>query len=640
MISLSPLGEAQAQSLASLLASATAFAALTGLGRLPGRMIDRVAGESGLLRLPVSLATGWAIAAMVSAAAAPFGADQWLIARAILGIGLAALLPWGAWRAGAASEDIRLLRDLAVALVLATPLALLAARTPAVMFDEFAQWLPNTRYLVQHGAYWGATFKPGHPNGSTVIALLASQVSGPFADTYFKTFTVMATASFGFVLAFVAGSGGSGKLPRLLGLGVLVAMVNPFFDPRIALTSYTDAPTALLLAVAGAAAAAGVGAARGGRSAAAGGWFARSGACCAALVMLRSTNVVLVAALALACVALNISAREGRYRQALWAGLLLAPAVVGWSLWQLYLRIARIGPDLEFHPVAAWDWWAPVTVLRAFFVDRLSDNPWSGGAALATACLALCLCVVAWRRLPEERLSTVPPRALLVITAVVCGCFASFLAVTYVGFFSREEVAQAASTWRYLTELGPLLLAGLTAAVAALASAWQRRPPAVIPRAAGLLAIVLTLSLPLVARHRYALDCQYPDVVASRMLTADLRQSLADFAPTATQRQRLAVVHPTMGDWMAHAIAYDLGWPAIDRSIRYRTIGDGRSAEQWAWDVGADALLDLTTLDREVLARTGTMPPVALVRRPVSRDAPWTTLAATAAQPLPRCAGR
>src|SRR5262249_13088598 len=141
-------------------------------------------------------------------------------------------------------------------------------------------------------------------------------------------------------------------------------------------------------------AAAGIGATRNARHAAALGWFARSGACCAALVMLRSTNVVLVVALALACGILSQVARQPRREQALCAGVLLAPPIAGWALWQAYLHVAAIGPDLAFRPLATWDWQAPLVVLRALFVDRLRDNPWLGGVALATVILALALFVV------------------------------------------------------------------------------------------------------------------------------------------------------------------------------------------------------------------------------------------------------
>jgi hypothetical protein len=217
-------------------------------------------------------------------------------------------------------------------------------------------------------------------------------------------------------------------------------------------------------------------------------------------------------------------------------------------------------------------------------------------------------------------------------------CSRSRRSPAYVGFFSPQEVAQAGSTWRYLSELGPLLLAALVATIAGLAA----RSPWRVPRAAmstvALLAGVLTLALPLVARGYYALDCRYPDVVATRLIAAELAGPLAEFAPSATRQRRLAVVHPSMGDWMAHAIAYDLGWPSIDRSIRYRMIAsDSRSAAQWAWDEGADALLDLSALDRSVLASTGTVPGVALLARPARRDAPWRLVATTAARPLPRC---
>lgn len=623
-------------------ATALVFAALAGLGRVPGYFIERLHRPDALLRLPLLVVSGWGLAALMSAVGALLAIDQTWFARGILALGLLLLVPLSGGRAQAGL----LLRDLLFLVGLLATMGLLVAATPATGFDEFAQWLPNTRYLVEHAHYWrwpdwvGVSSKPGYPNGSVVIALLVSQVAGPSVEAPFKLFGVLVLGLFGMMLAVLVARRGSRSHTRglaLMGAGCLVAFTEPFFDPRIGFTALTDMPTAVVLALLGLVTSLGIGAAVRGERGGATSWFAWAGLLSLTLVMLRTTNLVLVAAIGFACLVLLLAARVRAFRtMAAWAALLIGPSFVGLLVWHVYLAMAGIGPDMAARAVSAWDWTAPVTVARAFLLDRLLGQPLLGAGALVCVVLALGAGALLWRRLDDRGTEDRPsPRLLLGVTAIVVGIFVLFLAWSYIAVFSAEEVARAAALWRYLSELGPLILLAVAAAALGLRrsgpSRGGRRPVLAI---VGVGACVLTLLLPVVGRRYYRLDERYPDVIAARTVASVLRANLAAIRSDGAV-PRVVIVHPTMGDWMAFAIAFDLGWPDSDRLVLFRrTDAPLSETERWAWDRGYDAVLDLSPLDRAALTATPIVPAVTLLGRPDTPDAAWRPLATTVPQPL------
>ena len=637
-------------------AVALVFAAMAGLGTLPAAVIERTQPVGRLPRLPLLAVAGWGLVATVSAILALADLDQIWLARAALVFGLLLLLPLGT--AIRRQRQRRLLADLAVLLILVAPMGIFVAGKPATAFDEFAQWLPNTRYLVEHGRYWfwpdwlGASSKPGYPNGSVVVALLASQLLGPAVEAPFKVFVVILLGGFGAMLASFAAAWspsdaahpGRGGVIAIgcLAMGVLISLIDPFVDPRISLTALADTSTAVVIALAGFVGCLGVGAARRGAFAAATGWFAWTGLLSLTLVMLRTTNLVLVCGVALACGILVIVARAGSVRLWFrWALILLGPAAVGVLIWNAYLKAAGIGADMAPRALAAWDWAAPLTVLRVFFLDRLTGNLVLAGGALVLVGLALLGGIMVWRRL-EARDGTdeLPsPRLLLALTGIVGVSFVGFLAWTYAAVFSAEEVASAASLWRYLTELGPLIVMAGCAVVFSLVP--RRRPgdARFWPMALAAVACGFTLLLPVVGRNYYDLACRYPDVLAARRAALGLKLALEPFRTDGPgTAPRVAVVNPTMGDWMAYAVAFDLRWPASDRLVRFRRQDEPLTeTEAWAWDQGLDALLDFRALDRPALFAQATIPSVALLGRPAAAGEPWRVLATTAPEPLPPC---
>ncbi|HEU0218842.1 MAG TPA: hypothetical protein VFQ90_19445 [Stellaceae bacterium] len=635
-----------AHGVAEYAAVAVAAAALTGLGTLPASVLDRCSVPPRLLRVPLLLMAGWGLASLLSALATFVAGDQKWLARILLIVGLVLLAPI---KPSNRAAQRHLLSDLAILLILVAPMGLLVAGTPATMYDEFAQWLPNTRYLVEHGHYWlwpdwvGLSSKPGYPNASAVVPLLVAQLAGPDVEAPFKTFVVVLLGGFGAALASLAATRWMPDETRpsvaaiaLLAGGCLIALLNPFIDPRVAFTAYTDTPSALVLALTVLCASQGIGAAHRGADRAAGAWFAWAGLLSLTLVLLRTTNLVLVAAVIGGSVLLMLRTRSPR----LWAryGLsLTAPPLVGVAAWSAHLRAARIGPDIAPRPPGLWDWSAPLRVLHAFFVDRLAAHPLLGAAAALAAAAALFGGAMAWRRLGTARDESLPPaRVIAALAVVVSGSFVAFLAWAYIAVFSPREVANAASLWRYLSELGPMLL---LATVAVILSMMPHRPwhrgQAVAVAAIGAL---LLAAQPLVGRSFYRLDCRFPDVAAARAAIAELRPALEPFAAPALYSARVAVVHPTMGDWMAYALAFNMRWPASDQLVRYRVQDEPLSdTEAWAWDQGLDALLDFRPLDRAALHDQSLIPSVSLLGRPTAKGDAWSVLAKTESHPLARC---
>ena len=622
---------------------------MTGLGTLPARVLERAYESSRLLRLPLLAMSGWGLVALLSAIGAVIGIDQSWLARALLILGLLLLVPWG----GARTAQRHLLGDLIVLLLLVAPMGVLVAGTPAAAYDEFAQWLPNTRYLVEHAHYWvwpdwlGQTSKPGYPNASLTVALLVSQLIGPEIEAPFKTFVVILLGGYGAVLADLAETRFLAPERRwarwlapiaLLALGCLIAFLDPFVDPRISFTSYTDTPSAILIAVASLTACHGVAAARRGAFGVAAGWFGWTGLLSLTLILLRTTNLVLVAALAGAIGVFLLIGKTGSRLWIRWALLLIVPAAIGDLVWSAHLSLARIGPDISPKSMAFWDWKAPIIVSRAFFLDRLTNNPLLGGVALGVAVLAVIGGLAVWRRLhPAHDDNPPPPRLMVSLAAIVCACFVAFLAWAYIAVFSSEEVAAAASLWRYLSELGPLVVLAICCAALALVPKRRWNRPLAVTVAVTVFG-TSTLLLPLLLRPYYSLDCRFPDIAAARQAIAELRPALEPFATSALNPARVAVVNPNVGDWMAFALAFDMRWPASDRVVQSRVKAEPLAeTEDWAWNRGLAALLDFTPLDRAALRTRPVVPTVSLLGRPAAKGDAWPVLATTSPHPRPPC---
>jgi len=386
-----------------------------------------------------------------------------------------------------------------------------------------------------------------------------------------------------------------------LAAGVAGATIlNPFFDPRMALAVYADVPSAFVLAMCVAAYW------RAASEPDAGAWW-RMAAPTVVVLLLRETGIVLAAGIGLGLLLL-LGRRSWRG-----FGVLALTSVAAFIGWRLYLWSAGLPSGLTPRPIAEWDWNAPWTVVRTLVTDRLANNRLIGAVTIVVAGVAAVAAVIGVLRAKDSRI-----RDLIVICAAVAVVWLAFLAWSYMAAFSPGEVATAASAWRYISELGPTFIFACFAAVgAALPAAADLEPRARIRlRWIGAVACVLVPASLLATWKYWRFDCRYADIVALRTIVAPLKTA-------GVGDQPMAIVHPTDAFGYAITLDYELHRP-MGTSLGVAT-AEGASQP---------FRLDVRQIDRSALARNGMRPPVILMRR--ERDG-WTTVLAIPSAPLPAC---
>jgi hypothetical protein len=551
---------------------------LIGLGALACAPLRLAPGGGPARALYLLLAGWWALAILAVFCAIAGWPIAWL--RAVLAFGGLGGLTLMLWR-----RDLPLL-PLGLAWLALAPLVVLAAALPPTVYDEFVQWLPNTRYLVFNDAFPTAaspnvwSVAPSYPPALPLLGyLVGAFVPGGF-EIVSKTFAVLLGAATGLLLARPFLDRASVWIAAPLGAAAMT-VASPFFDPRIALTSYADMPTAFVLVACVFAFWRSLGDA--GAT-----WLWPAAMTASLLILLRETNIVLVAGLA---AGLLLVGRKG-WRPLL---VLLLASGVTLALWRLYMLGAAIPPRLVPRTPDQWDWGAPAILFRVLLSDRLMNNPAAGFGTVAFGLLAVAAIVAGWRRASPSF------RQLASIAMALLVTWGGFLVWSYIAFFSPEEIAGAGSAWRYGAQLGPLLLLVMAEAAAA---AW-RGAPARLPAGARPLqvaAAVAALGAPMLAvsatASHWRIDCRYPDIAALRQIAPAIRDRLGD--------ARLAVLHPVEAS--VHAVA-------LDYTLR-RPFGLSLPTTTLPGDDGLGSLvLDLREIDRASLQRTGEVPAVTLLRR-------------------------
>ena len=595
-----------------------------GLGRL-ATMFARARAEEPLEAV-FQLAIGWGVIALFAnlVAFAALPQAPFLLAAVALG-GAAALLPWGApqrWR--------RNLRLLAATILLVMPLLLIAAAIPAVMFDELAEWLPNARFVYESGIIPTALYPnphsvvPSYPYAGPLVNDLGSWMVGRFVETPSKLLTVILYGLFGVALASVA-SGGRGRLGiGAVAAGILLAiLLNPTFDPRIALTAYMDGPSAVLAALFAFCAwraAAGLAA----DDVTARDWARRGGLIALTMVYARETNLVLLGGYAAGFLVIGRDTlRRDRRTAFVSLAWLLAPPLLGFALWRLYMFQADLHSPLGFRPIAEWDWGDPARIIGALLTDRLANHPWLGLGTLGVTIVTAGTAILTWRR--------VSPNVRRFGALLGCGIafWLLFLALAYMGVYTAHESGLAASVWRYASELGPsLLLAAVALGGDVLRPFWPRQPG----RAATVLA-ALAMSLAvlggeaLAARH-WRIDCQFAEILATRRIAGAL-------APELKEARDVAVLSSGEADWMAMAVLYHLDISTA-HGVAAEAGADLASLAAALLPGSGGLLLDLRPLDRARLATSDEIPPVTLYRRAEGGPVPIRSLALPASNACPR----
>jgi hypothetical protein len=512
----------------------------------------RVTGFDGIY----AVAAGWGVLVTVS------------ILGAYLGFSLRHLLYGGlAVGCGVLAAGIRedrhapLLTCAGVGLLSVLPAAADAVSFASLQYDEFSHWLPNALYLYANDTLPTAalpnlqTGKQAYPIGIPFISFAVSAIEGAWDDRVAKLLPLVLAGLLGVLMAAIWLRTDRPGVAAIAVAALIMTLLNPFFDPRLAITTYSDLPTAFLLAAMAYALW------RAGEECEAGrAWTVRAALAAVALVQVRETNIVLIAAAALSLplAAVTVQGWDGpdlKRSCARALGFLAAP-VAAFLIWRLHMYAQGLKPDIGARPLSAWTWSAPGTVLAALVGARLANNPLMGsGAVLLTLGLTVAG-VVGWLR------GAAATKRLTVVVATLAAAQAVLLAFSYIAVFNEDEVGRAASAWRYASHLGPLLM---LAAVYALAC-WRPTLDGHLQvskanqpyRAPLILAAVMALQL--LCAGRWRIDCVYPHVRPGYEALVSLLAKIPSEAPVAIvnradaqlfgEAARLARAVAT-GDWRA-----------------------------------------------------------------------------------------
>ncbi len=446
-----------------ILAIAAVLAVMAGLGLIG----CAVAGRRGLPEGHVIY--GWAVACFAFTglgvlASVPF---HWVAGGLLAGAGGAGALaykrkrwplPPGAWRA----------------VILASPLLVMASAMVASQWDEFSHWVPTMRWVFENhdfprgeGVVTGGAF-PGYPYNWIFLPYLSSLAGGRFLENAGGLFNPLLLIAFGFVAlrAALIGAGRDPARPQGWTLAALAVMagtlLNPTFVQKIVLTAYSDPSTAVCV---------GFGAFLGWRvleALAAGdreGAFSLAwqfGLVLAVLINIKQANLVLgvIILFGYGVVALRDPAIRVSDAIRMLPAMAL-PAVAMYGLWRYHL-LTELSAKSEavLRPIETWNW----EILDKIVLAMLSVASKKGvffGLMLAAVGFALR---GLWRcRGPFDRLS-------ILIAALFLG-YNTFLLFVFIAQFGKYDAARVASYWRYNMHLG--LLAVLFGAYG-LGLLWRR----------------------------------------------------------------------------------------------------------------------------------------------------------------------
>jgi hypothetical protein len=401
-----------------------------------------------------------------------------------------------------------------VGLLSVLPAVAAAASFSSLQYDEFSHWLSNAFYLYANDTLPTAalpnlqTGKQAYPIGIPFISFAVSAIEGGWDERAPKLLPLVLAGPLGVLMAGIWLRTDRPGIAAIAVAALVMTLLNPFFDPRVAVTTYSDVPTAFLLAAMAYAVW------RAGEECeTARAWTVRAALVAVALVHVRETNMVLVAAAALSLPLAAATVRVGDgpdlRRSCAHALVFLAAPLAAFLIWRLHMYAQGLKPDMVARPLSAWTWSAPGTVLASLVGARLANNPLMGAGAVLVTFGLMIAGVVGWRR------RAAATKRLTVGVATLVAAQAVLLAFSYIAVFSDDEVGRAASTWRYASHLGPLLmLAGAHAL-----SCWRpalgesllaskvgqpyRSPPIIL---------AAVVALQLLCAGRWRIDCVYPHV--------------------------------------------------------------------------------------------------------------------------------
>lgn len=546
--SVAPNGDGLLGLAAVLIVAAT----LAGLG----------AGPGGRTRLPeADLVCGWGIVCLVFTVAGVLTPIPFT-ALTVATLALAAMsLCYARLRDGrfAAPGTGRTL------LLVAPLLLLLAGMTPS-QWDEFSQWLPSARYLVEIDAFPGggrpasAAHFPAYPYGVPLVTYLASRLAGRLVENTGALFNVIALVAFGLLMVRVIRNGLALPQDGPIGWGwcavavLSVTLLNPAFVQKILLTQYADYPSAIGVGFAGVLAWLLLEALAEGDQAAARSRAFQLGLTLAFVVNAKQANLVhaVVLLAGLAVVALR-DPRVPFARMLRLTPLVIVPAGAVYVAWQWYVAAELPGGGQVFLPRGAWNVGLMPEILKGMLNVATKKGAYFGLMAVAV--------VFAVRGLVRMR---DPIDRLAVITAVAFLGYNLFLFIIYVTVYDPASARAVGWYWRFNLHLGLLAVAfgGYGGALLWRHLVRQRLSDPTIARV-GRVAAAAVLVLPIAFAFKLRFDVHpvkdYVKAVAAEMATLmPPGSSLVVVDPLDTGFYTLMVAYRLYGvaEMAAHASVY------------------------------------------------------------------------------------
>ncbi len=476
------------------------------LTALVGLLCIGLGGWTGTRRAEIALIAGWGVAALASLVFGTLTEIPLSAIAAVLGVaGAAGLLRWSLDRDRAEAASLGRVS------LLALPLIAGSAGAVPIAWDDFSHWLPNLTYICINNHFPTAALPAishhaGYPYAMALPGLAVFLLTGtvPESAAIFWNLIVMlcASAAFSRLLARRL-SGVWPSYPRLLpwisaAAGLLLAgLASPTFVPKIFFSNMGDAATASVLAVLGALLF---------EWAETGGTLRKQiavavpfGFCCVAFIDLRQVNAVLfVLLLAGVVLAWWRARRWPAAGEVVCLAIVLALSATAFLLWKRYTDAQIPGGAFVFMPFSGWRWAVmPRTVGNMLHVM-------SGKPGLFLLIIYLAISVVLIRRVADW-----PTRLLVTAAATVSVGMIGFLGFTYLAAdFNEQEAAAAAAFWRYMTEVGSLVV---LAAISIVPLRWLGRLPALRVSAA-LLLIVLVVPFAAIPLYRADLSSPVPQM--------------------------------------------------------------------------------------------------------------------------------
>ncbi|OHC77691.1 MAG: hypothetical protein A3G18_10430 [Rhodospirillales bacterium RIFCSPLOWO2_12_FULL_58_28] len=456
-------------------------------------------------------------------------------------------------------------------LVMAVPLLLLASAMVPSQWDEFSNWLPNARFLINNDGFPGAADAetgssfPAYPYGWTLLTYMTSKLAGRFVENAGGPLNVLLLLTFGMVLTRVVlvGIGKKGPAGHGWGLAALAVLAgfafNPTFSQKIVLTAYADTPSAVVLGVGGALGWMMLNALADGEKEKARDLALQFGLAMMVLVNLKQTGFVLFVFAVIGVLLAGLMDSKIRFsRLVRLVPLMALPAAAIHVIWISYVAAELSAYERNLLPYANWNINLIPQILHRMLIV-LSRK----GAYFTLMTVVVIFAVRGlWRRRDAM------DRLAVIVASVFLG-YNAFLLFMYVAGFGADDAKTVTSFWRYNMHLGPL---GMVFGAYGLARLWQDRLALRLDaKKFSVAAVVLALALPVAFSSKLRFDREPPKphflAVAAR---------LPDLLPEGS---RFIVLDPKGSGESAMMVRYFLGLKR--RMVGFNSAYHGQSLDDF-----------------------------------------------------------